>query len=204
MNWDTLLSTFGLVFVAELGDKTQLAVVTQVCKHRRPWAVFGGASLALILVTALGAVGGQLLRQFVPQHILPIIAGAAFLVMGLLIGIEAYKTTRNEALCKDCENTPAECEPGTAWPWRAFGATFALLFIAELGDKTQLAVLGLSGKAQMPQEVFIGGALALTSVTALGVLGGEGLCKLVPERTLLWISAIAFVILGILMILGIF
>lgn len=204
MDWNTLLSTFGLVFVAELGDKTQLAVVTQVCKHRRPWAVFGGASLALILVTALGAVGGQVLARFIPQHILPTIAGAAFMVMGLLIGIEAYKTPRNESLGGDCENAPAECEPGTMWPWKAFGATFALLFIAELGDKTQLAVLGLSGKAQMPQEVFIGGALALTTVTALGVLGGEGLCRLVPERTLLWISAIAFVILGILMMLGIF
>ncbi len=204
MDWNTLLSTFGLIFVAELGDKTQLAVVTQACKHRRPWAVFGGASLALILVTALGAVGGRVLARFIPQHIIPIIAGAAFLVMGLLIGVEAHKTPRNEPLGEDCENAPAECEPGTAWPWRAFGATFALLFIAELGDKTQLAVLGLSGKAQTPQEVFIGGALALTTVTALGVLGGEGLCKLIPERTLLWISAIAFFILGILMTSGIF
>ena len=46
MDWNVLLSTFGLVFVAELGDKTQLAVVTQTCKYRRPWAVFLGASLA--------------------------------------------------------------------------------------------------------------------------------------------------------------
>lgn len=204
MNWNTLLSTFGLVFVAELGDKTQLAVVTQVCKHRRPWAVFGGASLALILVTALGAVGGQVLSRFLPQHILPIIAGAAFLVMGLLIGGEAYKTPRDEPLGEGCENPSMVCESGTAWHWKAFGATFALLFIAELGDKTQLAVLGLSGRAQTPQEVFIGGALALTMVTALGVLGGEGLCKLIPERTLLWISAVAFVIMGTLMMLGVF
>ncbi len=55
MNWNLLLSTFGLVFLAELGDKTQLMVVTQVCKYRRPWPVFAGASLALVAVTALGA-----------------------------------------------------------------------------------------------------------------------------------------------------
>ena len=59
MDWHVLLSTFGLIFVAELGDKTQLAVVTQVCRHSRPWAVFLGASLALAAVTALGAIGGQ-------------------------------------------------------------------------------------------------------------------------------------------------
>ena len=58
MNWSSLLSAFGLIFVAELGDKTQLAVMTQTCKFRRPWPVFFGASLALTAVTALGAVGG--------------------------------------------------------------------------------------------------------------------------------------------------
>lgn len=199
MDWNALLSTFGLVFVAELGDKTQLAVVTQVCRHRRPWAVFGGASLALTAVTALGAIGGQVLGRFIPQHVLPIIAGAAFIVMGLLIGREALKAAEEGS-----DGAQENCDSSAARRWRVFRATFALLFVAELGDKTQLAVLGLSGKAQSPQAVFIGGALALMTVTALGVLGGEGLCKLISERTLLWISAIAFVMLGILMIGGIF
>ena len=72
-----LLSTFALLFVAELGDKTQLAVVTQTCKHRRPWAVFLGASLALTLVTLLGALGGQLLGTVMaPSLLRPIAAGA--------------------------------------------------------------------------------------------------------------------------------
>ena len=57
MEWGILFSTFGLTFVAELGDKTQLAVVAQTCKYRRPWAVFLGASLALTAVTLLGANG---------------------------------------------------------------------------------------------------------------------------------------------------
>ncbi len=47
MDWNLLLSSFGLVFLAELGDKTQLAVVAQTCKYRQPWAVFMGSSLAL-------------------------------------------------------------------------------------------------------------------------------------------------------------
>ena len=78
-----------------------------------------------------------------------------------------------------------------------------MLFVAELGDKTQLAVLGLSSKHGTPWPVFLGGALALTVVTALGAVGGQGLCRIIPERVLLWISAVAFVVLGILMGVGI-
>jgi len=79
-----------------------------------------------------------------------------------------------------------------------------LLFFAELGDKTQLAVLGLTCKQSSPWPVFAGGALALISVTALGVIGGRQLCKLIPEQLLLKISAVAFVVMGGLMGLGIF
>jgi putative Ca2+/H+ antiporter (TMEM165/GDT1 family) len=54
--------------------------------------------------------------------------------------------------------------------------TFGLVFVAEMGDKTQLAVLSLAGKSANPWAVFIGGGLALTVVTTLGVVGGQGLC----------------------------
>ena len=87
--------------------------------------------------------------------------------------------------------------------WSVLALTFGLIFVAELGDKTQLAVLSLSGKYRSPVPVFLGGALALTVVTALGAIGGQGLCKIVPERLLLWVSAGAFVVMGVLMGLGI-
>ena len=203
MDWSTLLSTLGLVFVAELGDKTQLAVVTQTCKHRKPWAVFLGASTALIIVTAIGAIGGQILGQFIPERVLRIVAALAFVVMGGLIIREAMKAKKKalEDACGCVEET--DCAPTSAWDWRAFSSTFGLLFVAELGDKTQLAVLSLAGKRGDVWSVFIGGALALTLVTVLGVVGGQGLCKLIPERLLLWISAIAFVVMGILMAVGV-
>jgi putative Ca2+/H+ antiporter (TMEM165/GDT1 family) len=203
MDWNVLLSTFGLVFVAELGDKTQLAVVTQTCKHRRPWAVFLGASLALTAVTALGAIGGQVLGQIVPQPVLRIIAALAFVVMGVLIGREAARARDGKSVGDACAITEVTCTPTSAWDWKAFGSTFGLLFVAELGDKTQLAVLSLAGKWGGPWIVFLGGTLALTLVTALGVVGGQGLCRLIPERLLLWISAIAFVTMGILMGFGV-
>jgi putative Ca2+/H+ antiporter (TMEM165/GDT1 family) len=203
MDWSALFSTLGLVFVAELGDKTQLAVVTQTCKHRKPWAVFLGASTALIAVTAIGAIGGQILGQFIPERVLRTAAALAFVVMGGLIIREAVKAKKKalEDMCDYLEEM--DCTPISAWDWKAFSSTFGLLFVAELGDKTQLVVLSLAGKRGDVWSVFIGGALALTLVTALGVAGGQGLCKLIPERLLLWISAIAFILMGILMGVGV-
>ena len=206
MDWNTLLSTFGLIFVAELGDKTQLAVVTQVCKHRRPWAVFLGASLALTAVTAIGAISGQVLGRIIPEATLRIAAALAFVVMGILIGREAFKARGGEAEREACDyegSIQVDCTPVGAWDWKAFSTTLGLLFVAELGDKTQLAVLSLAGKYGNTWLVFIGGTLALTLVTALGVVGGQGLCKLIPERLLLWTSAAVFVVMGVLMGFGV-
>ena len=204
MDWSALLSTLGLIFVAELGDKTQLAVVTQTCKHRRPWAVFFGASLALTLVTLIGALGGQLLGQLIPPLFLRFAAAAAFVLMGALIGWEAIKMGAHDSAENACAiDGDADCTPIGGWDWRAFGSTLGLLFVAELGDKTQLAVLSMAGKSDAPWSVFAGGAAALILVTALGVLGGQGICRLVPERLLLSISAAAFIVMGLLMGIGI-
>lgn len=205
MDWAILFSTLSLVFVAELGDKTQLAVVTQTCKHRRPWPVFLGASLALTLVSLVGVLGGQLIGRFVPPLILRIAAAVAFVVMGVLIAREALKAHRAASDDGACPYVPPgdDCETGPAWNWPAFGSTLGLLFVAELGDKTQLAIFSLASKYSSPWAVFAGGSLALTLVTALGVVGGQGLCKIIPERVLLSVSAAAFVVMGVLIGLGI-
>ena len=88
MDWKVLLSTFGLLFVAELGDKTQLAVLSMVCKHDKPWTVFVGATVALALVTLLGVVGGQAIYRLVPASLLHKISSAAFIVIGILMWFE--------------------------------------------------------------------------------------------------------------------
>jgi putative Ca2+/H+ antiporter (TMEM165/GDT1 family) len=205
MDWGALVSTLSLVFVAELGDKTQLAVVTQTCKHRRPWPVFLGASLALTLVSLLGALGGQLVGRFIPPIVLRIAAAAAFVVMGAFIAREAIKAFRSSSAGEECPYVPADetCQIGPGWSWPAFNSTLGLLFVAELGDKTQLAILSLASKHSTPWAVFVGGSLALTLVTGLGVVGGQGLCKIIPERVLLAISAAAFIVMGLLIGSGI-
>jgi putative Ca2+/H+ antiporter (TMEM165/GDT1 family) len=80
-----LLSTFALLFVAELGDKTQLAVISMTAKHKMPLWVFLGASLALVAVTALGVLGGELLTRVIPEMVLRKIAAGLFVIMGVLM-----------------------------------------------------------------------------------------------------------------------
>jgi len=199
----TLFSTFGLLFVAELGDKTQLAVITQTCKFGRPWPVFLGGALALAAVTGLGVAFGRLLSALVPAIWMQRIAGAAFVVMGLIILVGALRQMRRPQ--GEASAVPA-CDAAETrrLNWQAFSSTFGLLFIAELGDKTQLAAFSMASEARSPWPVFIGGSLALAVVTGLGVAFGQGLTRIIPERILKLISALAFIVIGVLMEGGVF
>lgn len=204
LNWSGFLTALGLVFVAELGDKTQLTVMTQVCKYRRPWPVFAGASLALALVTVLGAVAGQALSHLVPQDVVRVVAAGGFLVLGVLMARQALNASPETPSLPACENPDTETLTSTQgrWCWRAFWATLVLLFVAEMGDKTQLAIISLTGQQGSVWPVLLGGTLALTGVTALGVLGGEALSRIIPQQKLLWISAGMFVVVAVLIAWG--
>ena len=85
MDWKVMLSALGLLFVAELGDKTQLAVICMTAKTRQPLPVFVGAAIALVIVTLLGAVFGEALASVVPTLILRKVAAGLFVVMGVLM-----------------------------------------------------------------------------------------------------------------------
>jgi putative Ca2+/H+ antiporter (TMEM165/GDT1 family) len=82
---------------------------------------------------------------------------------------------------------------------RVLLSTFALLFVAELGDKTQLAVISMTAKHKMPIWIFVGATLALAAVTLIGVLGGELVTRIIPEMVLRKIAAVLFVGMGVLM-----
>lgn len=87
--------------------------------------------------------------------------------------------------------------------WKLFLSTFTALFIAELGDKTQLAVITLTSKSDAPLSVFLGASAALVCVTLLGVLGGQALLSVLPADLLHKLAAGSFVILGALMWFGV-
>jgi putative Ca2+/H+ antiporter (TMEM165/GDT1 family) len=85
MDWRVFLTTFGVIFLAEMGDKTQLAAMTMSAETKRPWAVLIGASLALVCVSALGVVVGGVLSQYLPLEWIKRAAAIAFIVIGALI-----------------------------------------------------------------------------------------------------------------------
>ncbi len=85
MNWQVFWITFGTVFLAEMGDKTQLAALSMTADTRAPVSVFLGASVALCCATFLGVAFGGLLAQYIPAHLVKKAAGLAFLAIGALI-----------------------------------------------------------------------------------------------------------------------
>ena len=85
MDWRVLLTTFAIIFVAEMGDKTQLAAMTMSAQTKRPWAVLLGSSVALICVSALGVIVGTMLSEYLPLEWIKRAAAVAFIVIGLLI-----------------------------------------------------------------------------------------------------------------------
>ena len=85
--------------------------------------------------------------------------------------------------------------------WKLIASTFGVIFLAELGDKTQLAALTLSASTRQPVAVLIGASLALVMVSALGVAVGAGLAEVIPMTVVRKVSAAAFVIIGIAMLL---
>jgi Ca2+/H+ antiporter, TMEM165/GDT1 family len=86
--------------------------------------------------------------------------------------------------------------------WKLLGSTFALIFIAEIGDKTQLTVLTLAASGKSRLAVFLGGAAALAATTLLAVLLGEGVARVVPHLWLSRAAGLLFVLLGVLYLVG--
>lgn len=85
MDLRVLFTTFGIIFLAEMGDKTQLAAMTMAAQTKRPWAVFIGASVALAAVSALGVIVGSVIGDYVPLLWVKRIAAIAFIAIGVLM-----------------------------------------------------------------------------------------------------------------------
>jgi Ca2+/H+ antiporter, TMEM165/GDT1 family len=85
MDLRVLFTTFGIIFLAEMGDKTQLAAMTMAAQTKRPWAVFIGASLALAAVSALGVIVGGVIGDYIPLLWVKRVAAIAFIAIGVLM-----------------------------------------------------------------------------------------------------------------------
>jgi putative Ca2+/H+ antiporter (TMEM165/GDT1 family) len=195
MVWiEALLVAFGTILVAELADKTQLVTISQACRYSTG-PVIAGSSLALIMVTALGVVGGTLLHEFLDPVIVGLLAGILFIAFAVLLLLRWRKDQREAAECAE-EGDSGE-EEGQESNWRAFGSTFGLVAVAEMGDKTQLAVIALAGRFGAPVAVFTGASLALVLVSCAGVLGGRLLARRLSAGRLELVAATLFLVLGL-------
>ncbi len=85
--------------------------------------------------------------------------------------------------------------------WKLIASTFGVIFLAELGDKTQLAALTLSASSRQPLAIFVGASVALVAVSALGIALGAGLAEVLPLGAIRKVSAVAFIAIGIAVLL---
>lgn len=176
-----------LIFVAELGDKSQLMAMTFATRYRA-WQVLLGITLATLLVhlgsVALGAVVGATLAA--NQGLISVLAGVAFL------GFAAW-TLRGDQLT-DEEAEKAQRSRG--WAVLAVGGAFLL---AELGDKTMLATVTLSTHEAW-LGTWLGSTVGMVAADALAIAVGAGLGRRLPERTIRYGATAAFTIFGVILL----
>jgi len=183
MSLAALAASFALVALAELGDKTQLAVITLSCQFRA-LSVFIGAMLAFLVSTTVAVAIGDALTFVLPTFWIRVAAALIFLVFGVYT-IVSVKLKKKEAECK----TKKEGRNGVF-------SSFSMVVLMELGDKTQLSVIALTAEYELPLYVFAGVMLAFAVVTALGATVGMAMTKFVPLKYIQLASGIVFLLLG--------
>ncbi len=175
-------TSFILIFLAEFGDKSQLVCMTLAAKHR-PWPVLLGASAAFILLNLLAVVFGAAVASWIPDFWLALIVAGLF----GFFGIQSL-LNKDESLDEDATQARASHS--------LFVTSFLMIFAAEFGDKTQLAVAGLASTYQgLP--VWIGATIALLATTALGIIVGQRLLKRLPLRLIHKFSGVLFLLLAL-------
>lgn len=175
-----LLTALGLVFVLELGDKTQLVTVSLAAQHG--WKrVLAGASLGLVAITGLAAAMGGLLAEVLVTWLWAVQAAGG--VLFVAVGVASLVRGEGEV---------------RLWEGRGpFTQSLGFVLVAEMGDKTQLTVVLLAATYAAPFSVFVGGSLALVAVAVLSVALGGLLGRALPTVWIRRVAALLFVAVGI-------
>ena len=166
------LSSFALISLAEIGDKSQLVCMTLAARHRH-WPVLLGAATAFLVLNTLAVVFGAGIAAWVPERLMAGVVAVLFAGFG----IHALRAT------DDDESEEVAERPGHG----IFLTTLLLILVAEFGDKTQIAVAGLAG-SMAPLPVWIGATAALVVVSALGVWAGSTILRRLP---LYWLHRVS-------------
>ncbi len=184
ISFSVLAFVFGLVFVAELPDKTALASLVLGTRYRASY-VFAGVAAAFAVHVALAVAAGSVLT-LLPTRIVSAVTGALFLTCAAVL-----------LLKKDEAENGAEIRgPEDQSFWKVSGAGFMLILVAEFGDLTQIMTANLAARYDDPLSVGLGAVLALWTVGGLGIVGGQALMKRVPLRLITKVAALVMVGLG--------
>jgi putative Ca2+/H+ antiporter (TMEM165/GDT1 family) len=180
-----LLISFGIIFVAELGDKSQLMALTFATRYR-PLPILLGITIATAVVHAFSVIAGAVLGAAIPTRPITIVAGVAF------FGFAAW-TLRGDRLDDD------EAAKATRTTRSAVVAASVAFFLAELGDKTMLATITLATREGL-LGTWAGSTRGMVAADALAIVVGRQLGARLPERAVKIGASIAFVAFGIVLL----
>jgi putative Ca2+/H+ antiporter (TMEM165/GDT1 family) len=192
----TIVATFGTIFVAELPDKTMLATIVLAARLKRPFAVWLGAAIALTAQMFIAVVAGRLLG-LLPNRPVRIAVAVLFGV-----GAVVLWRTSDETVHEEAEHLVPESRLELP-AWRISATVMGVVFLAEWGDLTQLATASLASGGEA-RSVFVGATAAMVTVAAIGVVAGQSLLRVLPERTLRKIAAAIFAILSVFALVSAF
>ena len=175
-----MIRAFLLVFVAEMGDKSQIIAMT-FATHFKKRYVIAGVAIAAILNHGLAIILGRYLSKVIPLNFIQIIAGFVFIIFGIMSlkdeELDEFKSSR------------------TVGPVATVALAF---FIGELGDKTQLTAMTLASEAISPLFVLIGTSTAMVATSAVGILVGSKIGDKIPDVFIKIVSSLVFIIFGTL------
>jgi Ca2+/H+ antiporter, TMEM165/GDT1 family len=182
-------TVFGLVFVAELPDKTAVAGLVLGARFPVRW-VFAGIAAAFLVHVVIAVAAGSLL-SLLPHRPVEAVVAVLFLLGAVLIWREGMEAEEAQ------DEAAADAVPDTAGFARVAALGFGVIFLAEWGDLTQILTANLAAKYHDPLSVGLGAVLGLWAVGALALAGGKTLLAVLPMKWITRVAAAVMVALSI-------
>ena len=188
MSLEAFAVSTGVVALGEMGDKTQLLALLLVARWRQPWTIAAGILVATLANHAGAAALGTLVTRWLSPELMRWILGLSFIAVAL------WMLKPDEA--------GEEVEGAGTGRWGVFGLTVIAFFLAEMGDKTQIATVMLAARFDAPVVVTAGTTLGMMLANAPALWLGDALLKRVPIAWVHRIAAVVFLGLGVAVLLG--
>lgn len=182
---EAIINSFLLVFISEMGDKTQLLALVLAARFRKPVPIMMGILVATILNHALASYVGSFITNYASASVLKWVLAGTFIGFGLWM------------LIPDEDEGFEEKNK-----WGPFLTTTVAFFFAEMGDKTQLATVALGAKYAAPLMVTVGTTLGMLGADGLAVIFGHKFTEKVPMKWVHRVASALFILFGIGILIG--